>query len=122
MHPPTPCPCRPLQVWAFILLAVVGGYIGSLFTSFNTWVCLLRKRWSGWFSFRVLEVGAPRLAATVVLRWAGNVGLPAGGWFSFRDLEVGASRFCVAQGPRGSQGAQEAAPAAAHTRDVGDHC
>ena len=44
------------QVWAFVLLAVVGGYVGSLFTSFNTWVCLVRKRWSGWFSFRVLEV------------------------------------------------------------------
>lgn len=37
-------------------MSVVGGYIGSLFTSFNTWVCLVRKRWSGWFSFRVLEV------------------------------------------------------------------
>jgi hypothetical protein len=47
----------PWQVWAFILMAVVGGYIGSLFTSFNTWVCLLRKKWSTWFSFRVLEVG-----------------------------------------------------------------
>jgi hypothetical protein len=44
------------QVWAFILMAVVGGYIGSVFTSFNTWICLIRKRWSGWISFRVLEV------------------------------------------------------------------
>lgn len=53
-----PCasPPPPTQVWAFVLLAVVGGYVGALFTSFNTWVCLVRKRWSGWFSFRVLEV------------------------------------------------------------------
>lgn len=28
-----------------------------MFTAFNTWVCLVRKRWSRWFSFRVLEVG-----------------------------------------------------------------
>jgi hypothetical protein len=41
-----------------VLLAVLGGYLGSLFTAFNTWVCVLRKRWSRWFSFRVLEVGA----------------------------------------------------------------
>jgi len=47
---------RPNQTWAFIVLAVVGGYVGSLFTAFNTWICLARKRWSGWFSFRVLEV------------------------------------------------------------------
>ncbi|GBF95490.1 chloride channel CLC-c [Raphidocelis subcapitata] len=47
---------RAPDVWAFVLLAVLGGYIGSLFTAFNTWVCLLRKRWSRWFSFRVLEV------------------------------------------------------------------
>jgi hypothetical protein len=47
---------RSVQVWAFVLVAFIGGYIGSLFTSFNTWVCLVRKRWSGWFSFRVLEV------------------------------------------------------------------
>jgi chloride channel 7 len=39
-------------------MSVVGGYVGSLFTSFNTWVCLVRKKWSGWFSFRVLEVRA----------------------------------------------------------------
>lgn len=46
----------PTQMWAFVILAVIGGYIGSLFTAFNTWICILRKRWSGWFSFRVLEV------------------------------------------------------------------
>lgn len=46
-----------LQTWAFVLLAVVGGYVASLFTAFNTWVCLLRKRWSKWFSFRIAEVG-----------------------------------------------------------------
>ena len=46
-----------IQFWAFMLLAVLGGYLGSLFTAFNTWVCVLRKRWSRWFSFRVLEVG-----------------------------------------------------------------
>lgn len=53
---PVPCAPRIIQVWAFVLVALIGGYVGSLFTSFNTWVCLVRKRWSGWFSFRVLEV------------------------------------------------------------------
>ena len=54
------------QVWAFGLLAVVGGYVGALFTSFNTWVCLVRKRWSGWFSFRVAEVCALSVVTSVV--------------------------------------------------------
>jgi hypothetical protein len=56
-------PRAPRQTPAFIVLAVVGGYVGSLFTSFNTWVCLLRKRWSGWFSFRVLEARSPSLGS-----------------------------------------------------------
>lgn len=44
------------QIWAFVLLAVVGGWVASVFTAFNTWLCLLRKKWSKWFSFRILEV------------------------------------------------------------------
>jgi chloride channel 7 len=40
-----------------VLLAVVGGWVASVFTSFNTWVCLVRKKWSKFFSFRILEVG-----------------------------------------------------------------
>lgn len=48
--------CFHLQTWAFVLLAVVGGWVASVFTSFNTWVCLVRKRWSKFFSFRILEV------------------------------------------------------------------
>ncbi len=39
-----------------ILLAVIGGYLGCLFTTFNTWVCLVRKRWSKYMWARVLEV------------------------------------------------------------------
>lgn len=44
------------QIWAFVLLAVVGGWVASVFTAFNTWLCLVRKKWSKWFSFRILEV------------------------------------------------------------------
>jgi hypothetical protein len=39
-----------------VLLAVVGGWVASVFTAFNTWVCLVRKKWSKFFSFRILEV------------------------------------------------------------------
>lgn len=49
---------RPGQIWAFVLLAVVGGWVASVFTAFNTWLCLLRKKWSKWFSFRILEVSS----------------------------------------------------------------
>jgi hypothetical protein len=48
--------CLSLQIWAFMLLAVAGGWVASVFTAFNTWLCLLRKKWSKWFSFRILEV------------------------------------------------------------------
>jgi chloride channel 7 len=48
--------CLDLQTWAFVLLAVVGGWVASVFTSFNTWVCLVRKKWSKFFTFRILEV------------------------------------------------------------------
>jgi hypothetical protein len=44
-----------LQIWAFVLLAVVGGWVASVFTAFNTWVCLVRKKWSKWLTFRILE-------------------------------------------------------------------
>jgi H+/Cl- antiporter ClcA len=47
----------PSQIWAFILLAVVGGWVASVFTAFNTWLCLLRKKWSKFITFRILEVG-----------------------------------------------------------------
>lgn len=39
-----------------MLLAVVGGWLASVFTAFNTWLCLVRKKWSKFFSFRILEV------------------------------------------------------------------
>jgi len=45
-----------VQIWAFVLLAVVGGWVASVFTAFNTWLCLVRKKWSKFFSFRILEV------------------------------------------------------------------
>jgi chloride channel 7 len=38
-----------------VLLAVVGGWVASVFTAFNTWVCLVRKKWSKWLTFRILE-------------------------------------------------------------------
>jgi hypothetical protein len=71
---------RRLQVWAFILMAVVGGYIGSVFTSFNTWICLIRKRWSGWISFRVLEVREGRGGGGLCGREAGGRGRCMGWW------------------------------------------
>eukprot|EP00798_Chlamydomonas_sp_ICE-L_P020091 gene20092-26809_t len=46
------------QFWAVFLLAIIGGYLGCLFVSFNTWVCLVRKRWTKYFSARIAEVGA----------------------------------------------------------------
>jgi hypothetical protein len=56
--------CPALQIWAFMLLAVVGGWLASVFTAFNTWICLVRKKWSKVFSFRILEVCAqPALSA-----------------------------------------------------------
>jgi hypothetical protein len=39
-----------------VVLAVIGGYLGSLFTTFNTWVCIIRKRWGMRPWARVLEV------------------------------------------------------------------
>lgn len=39
-----------------MLLAVVGGWLASVFTAFNTWLCLVRTKWCKFFSFRILEV------------------------------------------------------------------
>lgn len=44
------------QVWAVVILAVFGGYVGCLFTSFNTWICIVRKRWSKIMWARIAEV------------------------------------------------------------------
>uniref|UniRef100_A0A383VTF4 Chloride channel protein n=1 Tax=Tetradesmus obliquus TaxID=3088 RepID=A0A383VTF4_TETOB len=55
------------QTWAFVLLAVVGGWVASVFTSFNTWVCLVRKKWSKFFSFRILEVCVISIITSIVL-------------------------------------------------------
>lgn len=54
------------QVWAMAILAVVGGWLGSLFTSFNTWVCIVRKRWSKWISLRVAEVCAISVITSII--------------------------------------------------------
>lgn len=51
-------PTPYLQVWAIVLLAIIGGYLGCLFTSFNTWVCLVRKKWAKHIHLRILEVRA----------------------------------------------------------------
>eukprot|EP00878_Enallax_costatus_P010897 GHUV01011381.1.p1 GENE.GHUV01011381.1~~GHUV01011381.1.p1 ORF type:complete len:670 (+),score=126.18 GHUV01011381.1:946-2955(+) len=87
------------QTWAFVLLAIVGGYIASLFTAFNTWVCLLRKRWSKWFSFRILEVCVISVITSIVL-----FAMPLGGRCHKCDTDtldhcvVGASRFMTFAG------------------------
>jgi hypothetical protein len=51
---------------------VVGGWVASVFTAFNTWLCLLRKKWSKWFSFRILEVSGAlvqyQLSITALLK------------------------------------------------------
>jgi H+/Cl- antiporter ClcA len=44
------------QLWAVMLLALITGYLGSLFTSFNTWVCLVRKKWAKKMWARIAEV------------------------------------------------------------------
>jgi hypothetical protein len=45
------------QVWAVGILAVIGGYVACLFTSFNTWICLVRKKWAKKMWARMTEVG-----------------------------------------------------------------
>jgi chloride channel 7 len=44
------------QVWAVVILAFIGGYLGCLFTSFNTWICIVRKRWAKKMWARMTEV------------------------------------------------------------------
>lgn len=77
------------QTWAFVLLAVLGGWLGSVFTSFNTWVCLVRRRWSRWFSFRILEV-----CALSALTSAAFFALPLAG--RCRPCRTGDGAACVA--------------------------
>lgn len=52
------------QIWAVILLAVVGGYLGCLFISFNTWVCVVRKKWTKFMWARIAEVGTRKARVT----------------------------------------------------------
>ncbi|KAG2451001.1 hypothetical protein HYH02_004271 [Chlamydomonas schloesseri] len=54
------------QVWAIILLAVVGGYLGCLYISFNTWVCVVRKKWTKFMWARIAEVCAISVATSIV--------------------------------------------------------
>lgn len=35
-----------------VIIAVIGGWAGCMFTAFNTWVCIIRKRWAKWFKYR----------------------------------------------------------------------
>ena len=62
LPPPSPpvqqeYPAHFEQVWAAAILAVIGGYVACLFTSFNTWICLVRKKWAKIMWARMLEVG-----------------------------------------------------------------
>lgn len=79
------------QIWAFILLAVAGGWVASVFTAFNTWVCLLRKKWSKFFSFRIAEVCALSVLTSVIL-----FALPLGG--RCHACDTGQSDHCVKSG------------------------
>ncbi|PNH00895.1 Chloride channel protein CLC-d [Tetrabaena socialis] len=54
------------QVWAMILLAIVGGYLGCLYISFNTWVCVVRKKWTKFMWARIAEVCAISLATSLL--------------------------------------------------------
>ncbi|GIL88475.1 hypothetical protein Vretimale_15336 [Volvox reticuliferus] len=54
------------QVWAIILLAVVGGYLGCLYISFNTWVCVVRKKWTKFMWARIAEVCAISVATSIL--------------------------------------------------------
>ncbi|KAG2483148.1 hypothetical protein HYH03_017993 [Edaphochlamys debaryana] len=54
------------QVWAVILLAVVGGYLGCLYISFNTWVCVVRKKWTKFMWARIAEVCAISVATSFI--------------------------------------------------------
>jgi hypothetical protein len=50
-----------------MLLAVAGGWLASVFTAFNTWLCLLRKKWSKFFSFRILEVMGNHCRRSIIM-------------------------------------------------------
>ncbi len=52
----TSMPTPYYQVWAVVILAGITGYLGSLFTSFNTWVCIVRKKWAKSIWLKIAEV------------------------------------------------------------------
>ncbi|GAX84673.1 hypothetical protein CEUSTIGMA_g12094.t1 [Chlamydomonas eustigma] len=54
------------QIWAAAILAVIGGYVSCLFTSFNTWICLVRKKWSKIMWARMLEVVCISIGTSIV--------------------------------------------------------
>ena len=62
-------PARFEQVWAAAILAVIGGYVACLFTSFNTWVCIVRKKWSKIMWARMLEVRATEGGGEAAASW-----------------------------------------------------
>jgi chloride channel 7 len=47
------------QVWAVAILACITGALGSVFTEFNTWVCLVRKKWAKSIWLKIAEVREP---------------------------------------------------------------
>lgn len=53
------------QVWAVCILAVLSGYLGSLFTSFNTWVCIVRKKWAKFMWAKIAEVGSTKFGTVL---------------------------------------------------------
>jgi chloride channel 7 len=45
------------QVWAVAILACITGALGSVYTAFNTWVCMVRKKWAKSIWLKIAEVG-----------------------------------------------------------------
>ncbi|KAJ9522064.1 hypothetical protein QJQ45_005109 [Haematococcus lacustris] len=54
------------QVWAVVILAAITGYLGCLYTSFNTWVCLVRKKWAKFMWAKILEVCIISIATSII--------------------------------------------------------
>ncbi|GIL88500.1 hypothetical protein Vretifemale_16473 [Volvox reticuliferus] len=80
------------QVWAIILLAVVGGYLGCLYISFNTWVCVVWKKWTKFMWARIAKAAAGAATAKPTT-------------FACQEMVVNVVRFFF---PEGSEDSPEA--------------
>jgi chloride channel 7 len=77
-----------------IILACIGGYLGCLFTSFNTWVCLVRKRWSKHMGARVAEVCVISVITSTVRFISPAMG-------TCKPCETTDTEHCISGGPPG---------------------